>query len=38
MGRFRDLIHRGTVVAVGNEDLLGCIQQLGTAFIAGQPG
>ena len=38
MGGFGDLVHRGAVVAVGDEDFLRGRQQLGPALVAGQPG
>ena len=38
VGRFRDLVHGGPVISVGDEDFLGSGQQLGPALVARQPG
>jgi hypothetical protein len=37
-GAFGDVVHRGRVVALGDEDLLGRREQLLTACRPGQPG
>jgi pimeloyl-ACP methyl ester carboxylesterase len=37
-GALGDVVHGGSVIALGDEDFARCAEDLGTAFLAGEPG